>query len=389
MPVLGLRGTGSFSADERPKSYREGILRQHANETDAPLTALTSKLRQEKIDDPQRLWFEKGFPTRSCVVNGAQTNSETTIEVNSNLAKIFRNGDVIQNDRTRERMWVTADPSVTTEITVARGKGGTSGIAMIDGDRLVCIGRAYAEGSGSPSGISFDPTVPFNYTEIFKTPFEVTRTARQTRLRTGKTEKEQKIDTSLMHLGDIELSMFFGGREEDLSGSQPKRTMGGLEYFVTSNILDCSTSSGLLSKAAFDNWLEGLYRRDGMDRLLFVGSTVATVLAQLMEARADVQIKPTAEGVYGMKMVHYITPFGDLYIKLHPRLSLEPSYRGWAFAVNPRNLVYSYIQDTIFEPNVYNKEIDGTKGQFLTECTLEVHHEDTHGILKGVTGFAN
>ena len=44
MPVLGMRGTGSWSTDERPKNYRESILLLFPNNTSMSLTALMTKL---------------------------------------------------------------------------------------------------------------------------------------------------------------------------------------------------------------------------------------------------------------------------------------------------------------------------------------------------------
>lgn len=50
--VLGLRGTGDFSTDERPKNWRETLLYLFPN-GDAPLTALLAKMKSEATDDPE------------------------------------------------------------------------------------------------------------------------------------------------------------------------------------------------------------------------------------------------------------------------------------------------------------------------------------------------
>lgn len=50
--VLGLRGSGSFSADERPKNWREMLLYLFPN-GEAPLTAVLSLLKSEGTDDPE------------------------------------------------------------------------------------------------------------------------------------------------------------------------------------------------------------------------------------------------------------------------------------------------------------------------------------------------
>ena len=52
MPFLGMRGTGDWATDQRPKSWREGILYLYPN-GQAPLTAIMSKLRSERCDDPE------------------------------------------------------------------------------------------------------------------------------------------------------------------------------------------------------------------------------------------------------------------------------------------------------------------------------------------------
>jgi len=52
MPILGLRGTGSFTVTgQRPENWREAILRLYPNGK-AVLTALLAMLKSEKTDDP-------------------------------------------------------------------------------------------------------------------------------------------------------------------------------------------------------------------------------------------------------------------------------------------------------------------------------------------------
>ena len=71
MAVAGLRGTGDWATDERPKNFREMILWRNPNGM-APLTALLSKMKSESTDDPEFAWYEEelnalrlteGFPS--------------------------------------------------------------------------------------------------------------------------------------------------------------------------------------------------------------------------------------------------------------------------------------------------------------------------------------
>src|SRR5439155_12161618 len=78
--VLGLRGSGAFTTDERPKNWREMILYLFPN-GEAPLTALLSMLKSQPTDDPSFNWWEKRLPGQRLQVNGNQASSVTNIVV--------------------------------------------------------------------------------------------------------------------------------------------------------------------------------------------------------------------------------------------------------------------------------------------------------------------
>ena len=49
---LGMRGTGDWVEDQRPKNWRQQILNLYPN-GNAPLTAMLSMMSSERVDDPQ------------------------------------------------------------------------------------------------------------------------------------------------------------------------------------------------------------------------------------------------------------------------------------------------------------------------------------------------
>ena len=106
--VAGLRGTGDFGTDERPKSFREGILRIRPN-GNAPIFALTSKAKKEKgVTDPQFFWWDETDVNVRLQVNGALSAVATTVTVDSvdptsttldaqyGTATNLKEGDVLQ-----------------------------------------------------------------------------------------------------------------------------------------------------------------------------------------------------------------------------------------------------------------------------------------------------
>ena len=201
LAALGLRGSGSYSAAERPQSWREMILALFPNGK-APLTALLSKLRSEPVDDPIFNWFEKDVPVQRVLCTASFTNVATTLTVADSTP--FRGGHVIMDELTNEKMLVTVDPPSGTTLTVQRGFGTTAAVASSGtADPLLIIGNVNAEGAAVPSVVYYSPTNPFNYTQIFRTPLYLTRTALKTRLRTGNAPDRRPPG----HYGEVRLML--------------------------------------------------------------------------------------------------------------------------------------------------------------------------------------
>ena len=71
---LGMRGNGDWAADQRPKNWREAILYLYPNGS-MPLTAIMSKMKSEKTDDPQFYWWTKLLPSQAATVTGVYTDA--------------------------------------------------------------------------------------------------------------------------------------------------------------------------------------------------------------------------------------------------------------------------------------------------------------------------
>ena len=52
MAFLGMRGSGDWATDQRPKNWREWIFHLYHNGM-APLTAILSKMKEQSVDDPE------------------------------------------------------------------------------------------------------------------------------------------------------------------------------------------------------------------------------------------------------------------------------------------------------------------------------------------------
>jgi hypothetical protein len=169
--IAGLRGTGDWGTDERPKNFREGILRFNPNGT-APIFALSAKAGKKTVNDPEFAWWSEGNVITRLQVNGAAASTDTLINVDSadpttttmsaNLgtATNLKPGDLLLVEPTTDNATynheiIEVDTVVSdTQFTVKRGAGGTTAATIANDVFLTLIGSAYAEGTGIPRAVS-------------------------------------------------------------------------------------------------------------------------------------------------------------------------------------------------------------------------------------------
>lgn len=395
MAILGLRSTGNFVADERPKNWREMILRLYPNGA-ATLTAFLALLESESTDDPEYNWWEKDMPTREVAVNGAQTSGDTTIEITDAdgstvlTALLFKKGDVLVNQTTKEHVRVTADQTIATEVVVSRSFGETAAAAMADNELLRLIGNAIEEGADCPSAIHFDPTKRFNYTQIFRSPLEITRTAKKTRLRSEDAYRKTKADALEKISIDMEESFIWGEREEITGpGGHPLRSTRGVVRFIEADAAsnDDTASAGTLNETELLTYLEDYFRFGSVEKLSLSGSTALNVLTQIAKGGTTLNSDNGSEIVYGIRLKRYMTAFGDLLVKQHPLFNRFTNWRQTILVLDLPYLRYRYIDDLVFLKDRQGPCEDRKKDEFLAEAGLELHHAKNFGIIRGVASF--
>lgn len=387
--VLGLRGSGDFSSDERPKNWREMILYLFPN-GEAPLTAMLSLLKSEATTDAEFNWWEKRLPTQRMQVNGALSAGETTIVVDSG-AKDAVKGTVILVESTSELLLVSSDPANDTQIPVTRSYGAVPITNIADDAMLVIIGNVHAEGEGVPTAKTYAPTKKFNYTQIFRMPLYLTRTARRTKLRWDSQGpyREAKREALSLHSIEMEKSFIWGEAIEDVGANgKPRRMTGGILSFITTNKGGTLfNQAGTLTIAELEQICEAIFRYGKNEKLVLCGSTFLSAVTTLARTDGTINLTPASKD-YGLKITEWRSPFGSLMFKLHPLFNQHPEWRKNALVLDVSNLKYRYVDDTMFIKNRQDPGLDASMDEFLTECGLEVNMEETHAYITGVTGAA-
>lgn len=391
MAFAGLRGSGSWGTGERPQNFREMILWMEPNGT-APLFALSSKAKKQNTDDPQIHWWEETQTITRLQLNDAtnMNNTDTTFVVNSG-ALALSPGDVLQVEKTQAAAYdnelirvltVVSD----TEFTASRGYAGSSAAVINDDAYFTKIGSSHGEGTGAPEATSRNPTKLTNYTQIFKTPYKITKTALATHFRTGDPLKNEQKRKAFDHAEKVEWSLLFGKASEatDTNG-MPIRSMGGLREFITTNrtVFSATVTEDLFLDAVapvFNYSGEGA----GDQRIAFAGNGALNVLNKAIKADGATRINfDKVVEFYGMRFNRFILPQGEILIKTHPLMNVHPVYQNSMFVVNPSGLIYRPLRgrDTKVEKDIQSPDADYKMDQWLTEATFEVHHEKTMAFI--------
>src|SRR5262245_7944029 len=184
--VAGLRGTGDWGVDERPKNFREGILFFQPNGT-APIFALTSKAGKKTVNDPEFAWWcETQNLVRLTMTAAAMAAGDTTFTVltastdpaegamerHYAQATHLKPGDLLMVEAATDS--ATYAPEMvrvenvlsTSQFTATRGVGGTTAGSITASSKLLLVGSSYAEGTDAPRAVSRNPVKFFNYTQI-------------------------------------------------------------------------------------------------------------------------------------------------------------------------------------------------------------------------------
>ena len=403
MAVLGMRGTGDWATGERPKNFREMILWRQPNGK-APLTALMSKMRSQNVDDPEFNWFEEELkPVRILVTGTITTTTYVTVVIDEGDAQDLVVGDLLLVEKAAavtatfnyEVLQVSTVTSAT-QFEVARGAAGTTAAAIPDNAYLLKIGSAFEEGSAAPTASTRNPTKYLNYTQIFKTVYDITNTAKVTNTRTGDPVKNDKKRKMFDHSVSLENAFLFGAPYEDISGTKPKRYTGGLMYWLTQayNATNAPTIQTISSTTTTgeDDFLDATYQcfdysseLSGTDRLVLCGNGFLNYMNKWAKDMGSTRVNYNGViNLWGMKLQEWVIPQGTFYLKTHPLMNVNSRYTNGAFVIDPGGIVYRPLRgrDTKFKDNIQNNDVDGQKGQWLTECGMEAHH------LKGMRYIA-
>jgi hypothetical protein len=290
------------------------------------------------------------------------------------------------------------------------------------GKMVVLIGTAYAEAARSRTGGYVFPYEIKNNTQIFKTPYELSRTALKEPLRYDKSGAYKDISKSngIKHLASIERAAFFGEKayttdvDPDTGQTVPRRFTGGLRWFLdqweagtaygTTNIsavTDWRTAAGkrvikcggtTITKSDFNLLMSRLFERtnnSSWDKLCLCGPEYLAKVADMFERQIQfTSLRDEGFDGFNFKLVRHMSNSGEVFYKQHP-LFTSPEMRASAFYIDLGYVGYRPLSDsdTDIQPMIQLPDADKRKDQWLTECGFEYRFPEANMYVENLGGI--
>jgi hypothetical protein len=377
---LATKGTNAVLADRLVINMQNKIYTYDAGSNPA-LRALSMRASMVRIDSTEANWLEDEPVPEWDTTTASGTSSTDPVPVSNGT--YHKAGDVLLVPQTGEYIRVISVSA--NNLTTTRGYAGSTAAAYDSGEKVLNLGLMDMEGNTSPVAKATVAARKSNYTRILKTPVHLSRTLSQTKLYGGENERSRlRVKAAAKHARLLEQDFFHGRKREDTStATNPIRMAGGLDEFITTNVL---AAGGALSESEFFEFI-GQVMRFGVDggssdrRAVFGGQAFINSISQW--GTNKLQTDSGRNQRYGFSVRTLLSPYGELDIVYHPLL--EEEYAGTAYIVDMSGIKVAQLQPTILETNIQTNDEDGFKDQYLSEQTYLILQEKAHARITGIT----
>lgn len=318
-------------------------------------------------------WLEETLLTPRSTVGATCVTADTYITVATGDQNRFSTGDVILVDSEYAR--VTGYGTTTDTLTITRAYSG-SAAQHVPAVQVIGIGRALPEGSDPNAARFKDRTDVFNYTQIFGPEAITISGTRQAVSQKGglygvNDEFNKQASNRLREqMVALEQAILYGTRVNDTTNDW--RTMGGLPYYITSNV--DTTSTAFTYTALMTQW-QNSYDNGGMIDTLLMGSTQKRNASFLDESSIRLA---RADRIRGQVVDVIQSDFGEANVVLDRWVR-----KNNIFAIDKQWITLCTLRPMTLE--VLAKTGDSLRGEIVGEKSLKVRMQARHAMFTALT----
>lgn len=341
-----------------------------------PVTKQGKAMKKKETSDPEFKWFEDEFQGRTVTTatgnTGKDISAAITVDVASGQGVRLAVGDVIRFVTAGYTFEVTAIS--TDAITLTAELGGATGTVDLSSLEVWIIGNANEEGANLREIKGTTSTEKTGYCQIFRTPFGVTETSRNTKTFIKENDLDyQRRKKAIEHMIDIERAFIFGKKAKITTGTHPKRFTDGVF-----NTISSYATANVDTEAEFEAFLEDAFKHGNTEKYAFCGSAFVSQIN--IWAKNKLQIVQ-GEKTYGLTILKYVSAHGTLNIIKHDLLT-GTKYGNYCVVLDMETLSYRYLstRDTKLLTDRQSPGQDEIVEEYLSEVGLQMEQEERHAI---------
>lgn len=417
----------------------------------AQLMGLLSLLpNSEETDKSLFGWWERRFPTQrtttvatgtapflnadsSAFTDGANFVADTQYIVKVVDTSQFKPTHVIEfrtlnyNSTTGNVTGVVTGVLSATQLMFRPNDAVTAVVNSTTGNASIGVsikGTANRENARSGSGIFVVPINPTNRTQIFRSAFNLSRTALKGGLLFDKSGPYSMMckENGIRHMIEMEKAFLWGENHEvavadpDTGDITPETQTGGVLWYlqqweqansiyrggtgaaaVTSltdpdkRILDFG---GAITKTQYNTALQNLFRvtqDKGYEKVCLCGASFIASINTLFDRDRIVKTVLEEPSTKARFVVYsHETLFGTVHYKTHPLFTEDPYLTGSGLFLDLGNLRFRPLtdSDTKFLKGRQETDRDGRKDEWITEAGLEMKFPESCMFMQNVTSAA-
>lgn len=240
-------------------------------------------------------WFDQALSPVSTQLNDGTgiNSSDTTLTVDSSTG--FAAGDIIYfEDNTAFDLAKIVTVDSGTQLTVTRGYGGSIAASHLDDCVIALHSRPKIEGSTQSATAISEPTLYYNYTQIFRRDVSVAGSAKSIinyvvsdLIAEGVAQRMREI------YWEINKALISGGRYDAGTPASVARTAGGLLWFINTYAPAAHKVDALgvtLETGTINGVIESIIKAGGRPNALAMSTTQARKIAGLNSITSNVLI---------------------------------------------------------------------------------------------------
>lgn len=387
-PATSGSPTGAIDSSSRVIDMSDTIHLLDPNE--APLTAITMKLRKAHCISPKVEWLEDDYLPVTATLAASVSSVSASLTFATASGVNFRPGDILQNMVSGENVYIQAADATSATFTVARAIGTSSqaSYSATTTETWLVIGNANQEGATGRAIKTTQKENKFNFTQIFRWPFGLSGTLNNTEVYGGSDLNYQARKAGIEHRISMERSFMFGIKSDTstvaATNSAPIRFCDGILARVTSNV---STASGTLTSVNMQDFLNTGMRYGPARKMLFASRLFVSRMNGLAESK--IVTVPTTSS-FPLAITEYVSPHGKVYIVTHNLLTgavgSTQKYGGYGLLLDMDSIFYRYLQgrDTKVKTNIQANDADARTDEYITEACPMVIQEKNHMVINSV-----